>query len=540
MLFDDLPQRRHEFVRCSYERRGILDIIVAIEIQHHAAGFAHDERAGRDVPRLESDFEIGIHSSCGNPTQVEAGSARATEVFGFLEHRLEDSSKGLHPVALPERKSGGKDRALEFAAGRNANAPVVEVGSATTAGGEQLVAHRVIDHRMFRAAFHLLRDGNGEMRQAMQVIAGAIKRVDHPDNFTTAGFATLFAEERMVGEVAFDFPYNLGFAGMVDFADVIMPGFACYRDGFHFLEMPAHDFAGCLGRGDGNVYDRMSHGVRMIKKRTAENTRSGTPMPQPEPRAGRQNSEALLARIRVVLINTTHPGNIGATARAMKVMGLSNLHLVTPLKFPDADATALASGADDLLQHAQVHDTLESALQGCGLVLGTSARLRSLAMPQFDARTAAERALAEAPQHEVALLFGRERYGLTNDEMQRCNWLVHIDANPEYSSLNLAQAVQVLSYELRMAALAGSGRTAGQPDHEPVDGVQMERFYEHLEQTLLDTGFLNPAQPRKLMMRLRRLFNRSRPDQNEINILRGILTASQEAAGRNRKSASKD
>lgn len=281
----------------------------------------------------------------------------------------------------------------------------------------------------------------------------------------------------------------------------------------------------------------------MIEKRTAENTRSGPSLPQEEPKLAHNSPEeirALLAKIRVVLINTTHPGNIGATARAMKVMGLSNLHLVTPLKFPDADATALASGADDLLQHAQVHDSLESALENCGLVLGTSARLRSLAMPQFDARRAAQQAMVEVGKHEVALLFGRERYGLTNEEMQRCNWLVHIDANPEYSSLNLAQAVQVLSYELRMAALGEAGRIAAVTEHEPVDGLQMERFYQHLEQTLVDVRFLNPAQPKKLMMRLRRLFNRARPDQNEINILRGILTASQEVAGTHRPGSDKD
>jgi len=236
----------------------------------------------------------------------------------------------------------------------------------------------------------------------------------------------------------------------------------------------------------------------------------------------------MLQRVRVVLINTTHPGNIGATARAMKVMGLDNLHLVTPECFPNADATALASGADDVLQRAKVHPTLESALSGCGLVLGTSARLRSLAMPQLDAREAARRALAEVAQHEVALLFGRERYGLTNEEMQCCHNLVHIPSNPGYSSLNLAQAVQILCYELRMSAMDSDGQALEQSGHVPVDGLQMERFYRHLEQALLDIRFLNPAQPRKLMMRLRRLFNRSRPDQNEINILRGILTAAQE------------
>jgi TrmH family RNA methyltransferase len=237
-----------------------------------------------------------------------------------------------------------------------------------------------------------------------------------------------------------------------------------------------------------------------------------------------------LRRIRVVLINTTHPGNIGATARAMKVMGLSNLHLVTPKTYPSADATAMASGADDLLQNAVNHESLDSALEGCVLVMGTSARLRSLPMPQMDARKSAEVAIATATGRDVALLFGRERYGLTNDEMQRCHQLVHIPSNPDYNSLNLAQAVQVLCYELRVAALGGAGTAAPPTDWEPVDAGQMEMFFRHLEETLLDIDFLNPAQPKRLMMRLRRLFNRARPDQNEMNILRGILAASQKAA----------
>lgn len=238
-----------------------------------------------------------------------------------------------------------------------------------------------------------------------------------------------------------------------------------------------------------------------------------------------------ITAIRIVLINTTHAGNIGATARAMKVMGLSSLHLVTPKSFPDAEATARASGADDILQHATVHDSLESALTGCGLILGTSARLRSLSMPQVDSRRAAEMAIAETSSHEVAILFGRERYGLTNEEMQCCHQLVNIPSNEEYSSLNLAQAVQVLAYEMRLAYLGDAGSATPPSDWEPVDGEQMERFFEHLEQTLLDIEFLNPRQPKKLMARLRRLFNRARPDQNEINILRGILKASQRSAG---------
>lgn len=239
-----------------------------------------------------------------------------------------------------------------------------------------------------------------------------------------------------------------------------------------------------------------------------------------------------LSRVRIVLINTTHPGNIGATARAMKVMGLGSLHLVTPKIFPNAEATAMASGADDLLQSAVVHDSLDSALEGCPLVLGTSARMRSLPMPMLDARRAAKQALVESGEQEVALLFGRERYGLTNEEMLRCHYLVNIPSNPEYSSLNLAQAVQLLAYELRIAAQGFSDISLDPPDWQPVDDQQMEGLFEHLEQTLLDIRFLNPKQPKRLMARLRRLFNRARPDQNEINILRGILKASQESAKR--------
>ncbi len=268
-----------------------------------------------------------------------------------------------------------------------------------------------------------------------------------------------------------------------------------------------------------------------VQERAAQDTRSSGAV------AGEEGSspENRLARVRIVLINTTHPGNIGAAARAMKVMGLSSLHLVTPKIFPHAEATARASGADDLLQNAQVHESLDSALAGCPLVLGTSARLRSLPMPMLDARRASEQALEESAAHEVAILFGRERYGLINEEMQRCQYLVNIPSNPAYSSLNLAQAVQIIGYELRVAAIGGAGLSVPPADWEPVDDSQMEGLFGHLEQTLLDIRFLNPKQPKRLMMRLRRLFNRARPDQNEINILRGILKASQDVAERAEK-----
>lgn len=233
--------------------------------------------------------------------------------------------------------------------------------------------------------------------------------------------------------------------------------------------------------------------------------------------------------IRVVLINTTHPGNIGAAARAMKVMGLGNMHLVTPKTYPSAQATAMASGADDLLASAKVHESLDSALDGCGLVLGTSARLRSLSMPQMDVRAAAVKAMSEAQGQKVAVLFGRERYGLTNEEIQRCHYLLHIPSNPEYSSLNLAQAVQVVAYEFKLAAMDEAPQLLEPLDYQPAPAQETEGFLEHLERTLLATGFLNPKQPKRLMARLRRLYLRARPDQNEINILRGILSSTERA-----------
>ena len=241
---------------------------------------------------------------------------------------------------------------------------------------------------------------------------------------------------------------------------------------------------------------------------------------------------ASLSHIRFVLINTSHPGNIGASARAMKVMGLQHLHLVRPKIFPCAEATAMASGADDVLQRSVIHDSLESALDGCSLVLGTSARMRSLPMPQMDLRTAAQSALTEQAGQEIAIIFGQERAGLTNDEIQRCHQLVHINTNPAYGSLNLSQAVQVMAYELRMVVIGDTGASIAPSDWVPVDAGQMEMFFVHLEQTLLDIKFMNPDQPKRLMARMRRLFNRARPDQNEINILRGILAASQWAAGK--------
>lgn len=234
-------------------------------------------------------------------------------------------------------------------------------------------------------------------------------------------------------------------------------------------------------------------------------------------------SADLLSQIRIVLSRTTHPGNIGAAARAMKTMGMVSLYLVSPKKFPDAEADAMASGAADVLENARVCSSLGDALQGTVYALAVSARRRELAFASVDARSAAQTLLAEARGGEVAIVFGTEMSGLTNEEILQCRGIAHIPADPSYSSLNLAAAVQVMSYEARLA-LPGAPMPAA-AESAPARHEDVENLYLHLEQSLLASGFLNPANPRRLMPRLRRLFGRARLEQEEVNILRGILNS---------------
>jgi len=240
----------------------------------------------------------------------------------------------------------------------------------------------------------------------------------------------------------------------------------------------------------------------------------------------------MLENIRVVLLNTSHPGNIGAAARAMKTMGLTRLVLVNPKFFPSAEATARASGADDVLANATVCTDLGSALAGSKLVIGASARSRSIPCPVIGPVLCGERLFAESEHGEVAILFGCERSGLSNDEIDRCQFLVRIPSNPDYGSLNLAAAVQIICYEVLVAhrAQMETDSVVSKAEYEPAAADELERFYEHLERVLLQIGFLNPDNPRLLMRRLRRLYNRARPDENEVNILRGILSATEQGA----------
>ena len=234
--------------------------------------------------------------------------------------------------------------------------------------------------------------------------------------------------------------------------------------------------------------------------------------------------------VRIVLVGTTHPGNIGAVARAMKNMGQEDLVLVDPLYFPHTDATARASGAEDVLERARVVDTLADALADCHYVAGASARSRTIGWPTVVPRECAQRLVAEGREGVAAAVFGPEKSGLTNDDLDRCHALLTIPTVPGFSSLNLAMAVQILCYELRMVELGGSPNECLR-DTPLASGADLERFYRHLEAVLTASGFLDPDNPRQLMRRLRRLFARAEPDHNEINILRGILASLDPATG---------
>ena len=244
-----------------------------------------------------------------------------------------------------------------------------------------------------------------------------------------------------------------------------------------------------------------------------------------------------LDAIRIVLVRTSHPGNIGAAARAMLTMGLRRLELVAPLAFPHPESVAMAAGADAVLDAAPRHQDLGAALAPCHYALGCTARPRGVALPALAPREAAAQLLAAAARGPVALVFGNERTGLTNEELQRCHAAVHIPSDPAFSSLNLAAAVQVLSYELRVAALAGAGEPVPAPpeaeaeaDDAPATLQEMEGLYEHLDRTLHDIDFHKGRAPENIMRRLRRLYFRAALTRREVLVLRGILSEAQRAS----------
>jgi len=236
----------------------------------------------------------------------------------------------------------------------------------------------------------------------------------------------------------------------------------------------------------------------------------------------------LLSHIHIVLVGTTHPGNIGAVARAMKNMQMTNLRLVAPKIFPSADATSRASGADDILARAMVCDTLREAVADCQVVFGASARSRTISWPELTPRECVAEIFDQHGGEQIAIVFGREHSGLSNEELDLCRYLLHIPCNPAFSSLNLAAAVQVVCYELFVAAGSGERKAVGDRGENPLaTAEQMESFYDHLYQTLIDIDFAQEGRSQSIMRRLRRIYNRIELDAKEVDILRGILRMSQ-------------
>lgn len=240
----------------------------------------------------------------------------------------------------------------------------------------------------------------------------------------------------------------------------------------------------------------------------------------------------MAAPFRFVLVRTAHPGNIGSAARAIRTMGFRRMELVLPAHYPDPQATAMAAGADDVLGEAGIHEDMIAGLAGCSMALGLSARRRGVQLPEWSPREAAQQALAAAARGEqVALVFGNERTGLENSELAHCHGMVRIPSVDDFSSLNLAQAVQVMAYELRLAMLADVRDTPAVASGElPADAVEMERFFGHLEQTLDDIDFHKGRTSTTVLLRLRKLFQRAQMDDREVRILHGILADAQRMA----------
>ncbi len=226
--------------------------------------------------------------------------------------------------------------------------------------------------------------------------------------------------------------------------------------------------------------------------------------------------------IRIILVNPSHPGNIGASARAMKTMGLKKLYLVNPKSFPNVSATAMAAGADDILAEATVTATLTEALIGSKIVFGTSARFRTLSLSTYNPKQAAQIIVNETKNNVIAILFGRENNGLTNEELAMCNHHIHIPTNPNFSSLNIAQAVQLIAYEIRSSEKLDNITTPAKEGLATIE--EMQNFYQHLQQALVAIKFLNSNNQQRIMAKLKRLFNRVQLEETEAGILRGILT----------------
>lgn len=482
--------------------------VAAAEITHQAAGFLHHQAAGGHVPLRQADLPEPIQPTSGHIGQVQCRGTCPAHVGALAHQGAKRPQIAIHVLWKPKRETRAEQRTIHARALAYANSAVVEHGSLAARGDEHLFAKGVVDNPRFSASPVPERDGHGEVRHSMQKVGRSIQGIDDPlVDGVGLGRATLLGEDRMVWVQGVNHPYNLGFRLPVDLGNEVVTPLAGHAQLVHAVNVPADVSTGLAGRpdGDGGSGVHVS-GLARIKR----------PRIVAEP----------MKQVRVVLVEPSHPGNIGATARAMKTMGLRDLRLVNPKRFPDAEASARATGALDVLERATIHDSLGAATADCAYVLGCSARTRSLPWPVLSPRDACGQILHRPDSERAALVFGRERSGLDNRELEHCSALVHIPTDEQFRSLNLAGAVQVLAYELRVAWLAeGKGQSSYAAVGPRASNDEIARLYEHLEAVLVRVGFLDPANPRLVMRRLKRLFSRAALEPAEVNILRGFLTA---------------
>ncbi len=436
--------------------------------------------------------------------------------------------------ALAVGKTSGNHRAFESITLADAHPAVVEKGAITLARGEQFIAKGIEYDAMGWLASFDERNGHTAVRDAPQVVVSAIQRVNDPRGPTLANLPGFLGEDAMVGIGAVDLAYDFSFGESINFAGEIHALLLDDGKALDAILVAQDDVAGGACGAYRNRDGGSGHGqIGNCKERGRSGCSPGI-MPATARARGDRVMSNVQANVLCVLVRPQHPGNIGAAARALRTMGLTRMSLVSPRHFPDADATALAAGADALLETAAVHADLDTALAGCTLALGLSARRRGVVMEEHDPRTAAARANAHAASGgQVALLFGNERTGLDNDELARCQAMVRIPSVDDFSSLNLAQAVQVMAYELRMSALAPS-------DAPPLPGIDnadlpakladLESFFNHLWQALVAIDFHKGRAPFTIERRLRRLFLRAQPSVRELRILHGVLSDAERMA----------
>ena len=515
---------------------------LACEVADEPPSFGDEQRAGRHIPGAQARFKEAVVIAGGHIAQVEGGRARPAQAGAVLHHGLEHLKVALEVVALAEREARADQRILQASSLGHAKALVVEEGTAPFGCVEQVVARRVVDHGLLYLAPEREGDGDRVHRQAVDEVRGPIQRVDDPEVVAVLGAvraARLLGQDAVAG-VGGEQDLDDGLlGGLIDFSHEIVGRLGADPEQLEIQRCPVDDRPCCTCRLDGDV----EHGMERLRHEAASGNRGGGgEMDGPRHRAGQGaawHTLRIMSRdfsrrpmpvsdpTRFILLNTSHPGNVGAAARAMRVMGFSELVLVAPrhagvLTHPEA--VAMASGATDVLDRARVVTCLAEALDGVTYACATAMTPRDFGPPVFAPRELFATLAAEP--HSVAFVFGSERFGMSNDDVYRCHACLSIPTDPAYGSLNLAQAVQLIAYDWRQAQ-GGFPVVARTPTAGLADGAAVQGLLAHWQTALQEIGFLDPAVPKKLMPRLNQLLNRTQLTREEVHILRGIARAMQ-------------